>query len=199
VDFISTTPLDREAERQILDRLQTTFDSYDAILISDQAETSRGGVVTEAIRDLVADLAPAYPEKVIVADSRVRAAHFRNVILKPNQQEGEAASREIFGRVDWAALRRHTQSPLLLVTHGGDGVLLIDESGEQWVRTRKVKQPVDICGAGDSFAAGLAAALAAKASAVEAVQFGNHVANITIMKRGTGTASPEELLEAYDE
>jgi sugar/nucleoside kinase (ribokinase family) len=53
---------------------------------------------------------------------------------------------------------------------------------------------VDICGAGDSFSAGAACALAATGSPVEAASFGNLVASITVTKKGTGTASPAELL-----
>jgi sugar/nucleoside kinase (ribokinase family) len=62
-----------------------------------------------------------------------------------------------------------------------------------------VEQPVDICGAGDSFSAGAAMALAITGSATEAARFGNLVASITIMKHGTGTASPEEVLAAAQE
>ena len=199
LDFINTAPLAAEAERRILDRLQSAVESFDAILVSDQAETSQGGVVTPAVRDLLAKLAPAYPGKVFIADSRARIRHFRKVIVKPNQQEAEAACRALVGRIDYAALRRHVEAPLLMVTHGAAGVLLVDESGERWIRTQAVAHPVDICGAGDSFLAGAALALAAGASADEAAMFGNRVASITIMKKGTGTASPEELLAGAKE
>jgi sugar/nucleoside kinase (ribokinase family) len=57
-----------------------------------------------------------------------------------------------------------------------------------------VEHPVDICGAGDSFAAGFTVAYAATRDAARAAGFGNRVASITIMKPGTGTASPVELL-----
>ena len=55
---------------------------------------------------------------------------------------------------------------------------------------------MDICGAGDSFSAGAALALAAGATPEQAASFGNVVASITIMKKGTGAASPEEVLAA---
>jgi sugar/nucleoside kinase (ribokinase family) len=61
-----------------------------------------------------------------------------------------------------------------------------------------VGKPVDICGAGDSFSAGAAVALAVTGSPLEAARFGNLVASITIMKKGTGTASPEELMAHED-
>ena len=55
---------------------------------------------------------------------------------------------------------------------------------------------MDICGAGDSFSAGAALALRVTGDPLAAAAFGNLVASVTIMKKGTGTASPEELLEA---
>jgi len=197
LDFINTTPLAADVERQVLDRLQMAVESFDVILIADQAETSQGGVVTPAVRDLLAELAPQYPERIFFADSRARINLFRNVILKPNRQEAEGACRELFGRVDFAALLRHTQAPLMLVTHGPDGVMTVDESGETWVRGQTVENPVDICGAGDSFSAGASLALRVTGSAEQAARFGNLVASITIMKKGTGTASPEEVLAAH--
>ena len=194
VDFITTVPLDAQAERQIVDKLQTTFDTFDVILVSDQAETRRGGVVTPALRDLLADLASNDPGKIIMADSRARIGEFRKVILKPNRQEAETACRKLFGAVDYQALLRHAEAPFLFVTQGEEGVALVTAEGEQWAPARKVGQPVDICGAGDSFSAGASVALAVTGSPLEAARFGNLVASITIMKKGTGTATPEELL-----
>ena len=196
VDFINTAPLPASMERLILDRVQQAIEAFDVILISDQAETSQGGVVTPAVRDLLADLAPNYREKVFFADSRARIDLFRNVILKPNQQEAEAACRAVCGRVDYQALLRHTGANLIMVTHGGDGVLVVEADRETWVRTKRVDNPVDICGAGDSFSAGAAMALRVTRSAQDAARFGNLVASITIMKKGTGTASPEEVMVA---
>jgi rfaE bifunctional protein kinase chain/domain len=196
LDFINTVPLENEVERAILDTVQNQVDSYDAIVVADQAETSHGGVVTPAVRQLIAELAPVYPDKILLADSRTRIAGFRNVIAKPNQLEAEAACLALFGRIDYAALREHLAAPLLVVTHGQRGVRLVSPLGEEWVETRPVDNPVDICGAGDSFTAGFAMALAVTRSPATAARFGNLVASVTIMKRGTGTASPEELLAA---
>jgi sugar/nucleoside kinase (ribokinase family) len=58
------------------------------------------------------------------------------------------------------------------------------------------KKPVDVCGAGDSFSAAAGMAFAISGSAAEAARFGNFAASITVMKRGTGTATPEEMLAA---
>jgi rfaE bifunctional protein kinase chain/domain len=196
VDFVNQASLPSPAVRLMLDRLQGVFDRFDIVIVCDQAESGCGGVVNEAVRSLIEELAPVYPDKTILVDSRAHISDFRNVIAKPNHIEAGQASRELFGRVDYGALREHMLSPLLLVTHGGDGVLLVTPQGERWVRTTPVANPVDICGAGDSFAAGFTMAYAATGDAVRAAEFGNRVAGITIMKPGTGTASPSELLRA---
>jgi sugar/nucleoside kinase (ribokinase family) len=174
------------------------MDSFSAILISDQAETAAGGVVTPALRRLIEELAAVYRDRVFFADSRRRIHLFRGVVAKPNRQEAETACRELFGRVDYSALLRHIGSPLMIVTHGAEGAAVVRPDREQWAPARKVANPVDICGAGDSFSAGCAMALAAGAPAEDAALMGNLVASVTIMKKGTGTASPEEVLAAYE-
>ncbi len=193
LDFINTVPLPRPAERRLLDNLQSAVERFDAILVSDQAETGCGGVVTPAMRGLLADLAAAYREKIFFADSRSRMELFRGVIVKGNDQEAGAACARV-GASGFQSLYERLSAPLLIVTHGPGGVALYGESGETRVATRRVENPVDICGAGDSFSAGAALALAAGAQPLDAARFGNLIASITIMKKGTGTASREEVL-----
>jgi rfaE bifunctional protein kinase chain/domain len=197
VDFINTQPLSAEVERTLVHRLEAAVAGADVIFVADQAETDAGGVVTPALRDRLAELARREPQKVFWVDSRLRVEHFRNMIVKPNQREAEEACQRVFGEVDFQHLREHVQSQLLLVTHGGGGVEIY-RPGSATVRvpTRNVEHPVDICGAGDSFSAGAGSALAVTGDPVAAARFGNLVASITIMKKGTGTASPREVLEA---
>ena len=196
VDFVNTEPPAEELDRQVVDRLEQLAAGYDVILVSDQAETSQGGVVTPAVRSALTRIAIRHPGILIWVDSRMRAEHFRKVIVKPNRDEAEAASVRAVGLVDYAELRRGMEAPLLVITHGGDGALIVDEQNSTFVPTRRVEHPVDICGAGDSFSAGAALALKVTGDPLAAASFGNMVAAITIMKKGTGTASPEELLRA---
>jgi len=196
VDFIYTQPLPVAVENEMLKRIRASALAYDVILVSDQAETSQGGVITRRVRDLLSEMDGAHPEKVIWVDSRVRSHLFRNVILKPNEQEAAAACMAALGHTDYVTFRRHLGARLMFVTQGSRGVMVIDDQGEQLFPTRAVAKPVDICGAGDSFSAGAAVALAATGSAAEAARFGNLVASITIMKKGTGTASPAEVAQA---
>jgi sugar/nucleoside kinase (ribokinase family) len=116
-------------------------------------------------------------------------------VLKAN----EAEAREALERAHCetlADLRKQAGAPLLFVTYGGKMVRIATASGELQVATRHVPNPVDICGAGDSFTAGASCALALDADPETAARIGHLVASITVMKKGTGSASPAELVEA---
>ena len=190
VDFVNTRPLPEALDRELVQRLERAVSQYDVILVSDQAETDQGGVVTPRMR-----AALARAGKLAWVDSRRRAELFRGVtVIKPNREEAEAASLRALQRVDYDALRRYTGAKLLIVTHGPEGALIVDGSGARWAHGPRVEKPVDICGAGDSFSAGAALALKVTGDPMEAARIGNLVASITIMKRGTGTASVEEVL-----
>lgn len=194
VDFISPPP-PPENEGEIVARLEAHAGEFDVILVSDQMETETGGVVTAAVRESLTRVAKKHPSLLIWVDSRLRAERFNGVVVKPNEREGKEACARL-GVGSYRELRDHIGHPLMMVTHGGEGVLVLDGDHEHWVRTRPVENPVDICGAGDSFTAGAAMALAAGASPSEAARFGNLAASVTIMKKGTGTASASEVLEA---
>lgn len=193
IDFIHTREISGALETRVVNTLHEVVDDFDVVIVSDQAETAAGGVVTARMREA---LTPIAQKKVVWVDSRMRPEHFRGVILKPNRDEAEAASMRALGRVDFRGLFRHTAASLMIVTMGGEGALVMDAPGETTVAGRAVAKPVDVCGAGDSFSAGAAMTLAVTRSGVEAARFGNLVASITIMKKGTGTASPEEVLAA---
>lgn len=198
-DFINTRPLPSDAELRVLSNLATAIDAFDVVLVADQAETHAGGVVTTAVRESLVALAAKHPQKVFLADSRKRVHLFRNIMVKPNHSEAEAACMQLFRTVDFKRLREALGAKALFLTHGPKGALVFEEGKETWSKARPVEKPVDICGAGDSFAAGAALTMAVTHDPVEAASFGNVVASITVMKKGTGTASPEEILAATRE
>ena len=193
VDFVNTADLPEEIETRMIGRFREICGRFDLVIVSDQAETAAGGLITPRLRGEICEYAEHH---LVWVDSRRRAELFRHAVVKPNEEEGEAASLRALGRVDFEALRRHMASPLLVVTRGGAGASIFDDAGERLIAGASIARPVDICGAGDSFTAGAAAALKITGSADEAVRFGNLVASITVMKPGTGTASPAEVLAA---
>ena len=196
IDFLNAQALPASVESEVLGYLSDFAPTFDVIFVSDQADTRYGAVVTAAVRAELENIAKTNPEKIIWVDSRVRVERYRNMILKPNEREAEVASIGLFGEVNYQRLRAHSRSKFIFVTKGPAGVLVAQDGTETLIPARPVNAPVDVSGAGDSFSAGAAVALAITGSAREAAEFGNLVASITIMKRGTGVASPEEILAA---
>ncbi len=195
IDYVSFPP-PAEVEDELIRRLEDAAPRHDCVMVADQMETAAGGVVTSRVRECLARLAAAHPKLLIWVDSRMRIEQFRGVTVKPNEREAREACERLGIPVNYRQLSDAVGGPLMMVTHGGDGVAVLECGCEVRVPTRPVAHPVDICGAGDSFSAGALLALCAGAAAVEAARFGNYVASITIMKPGTGTASPAEVLRA---
>ena len=59
-------------------------------------------------------------------------------------------------------------------------------------------QVTDVTGAGDTVIATFALALAAGASFADAARVANHAGGIVVMKRGTATATPDELMASLE-
>ncbi|HEV8147125.1 MAG TPA: PfkB family carbohydrate kinase [Bryobacteraceae bacterium] len=193
IDFVYDN-LPASVDDELVDSLRRAWPEFDVVLVSDQAETPGGGAVTANLRRMLTSLSE---DRIVWVDSRKRPELFRGVILKPNRDEAQEALDRL-GAKNYGALLTHTEARLLVITHGPEGVLLVDQMGESWVRTRPAENPVDICGAGDSFSAGAAMALHITGSKADAAKFGNLVASITIMKPGTGVATPAEVLRAAE-
>ena len=194
LDFINTKPLPSEIEDQLIATFHSEYESFDVILVADQAETEKGGVLSDLFREVIADVSERNPDKIVIVDSRARIELFRNVIAKPNLQEADQACRKLFGEINYQGLRAKIGEHPLVVTQGKRGALVVHDHGEKLVPTIDVENPVDICGAGDSFAAGMALALYATGDFERAVRFGNLVSSVTITKEGTGVAAPSEVL-----
>ena len=88
--------------------------------------------MTPAVRQTISELAAKDPSKVFLVDSRKRVHLFREVIVKPNRDEAEAACQELFGEVDFKRLRAHLRARALIVTHGPQGALVIETGKETW-------------------------------------------------------------------
>jgi len=193
VDFVFSGQMPPAVDATIASRLRDYAQHFDAICVSDQAETESGGVVTEKVRSALEDLARR--GAFIWVDSRKRIELFRRCVLKVNEEEaGAALARSRCATL--TELRQQAEAPLLFVTCGGEAVQIAGQNGEFRVSTMRIPNPVDICGAGDSFTAGASCALALGADPEGAARLGHLVASVTIMKKGTGSASPAELMEA---
>jgi len=194
--------------KNIISRLAAVLDhvlsSIDLLIIMDQVEMPDCGVITSAMREILAEQAARHPQVMFWADSRRNIRQFRRIITKPNQFEAVGRANPLPGdevsKTDlWAVvprLRAETGAPVF-VTWGENGMVISDPE-PQVIPGVKVKGPLDPTGAGDSATAGAALTLASGGTAAEAALVGNLVASVTVRKLGTtGTATPTEVVEAH--
>jgi rfaE bifunctional protein kinase chain/domain len=196
LDIKNRQPLGAAAERHVLAALDAIWPQVDALVVLDQVSEAECGVVTTRVRERLAELGRARPDKFILADSRERIGLFRCVALKPNQGECcQAVSQTADIRQALAELARRAERPVFC-TAGEKGILLFDPQANTSgvVPAYPVVGPVDPVGAGDSASAGIVCARAAGATLEAAAAFGNLIASITVQQIGvTGTATPQQV------
>lgn len=206
MDTKNRKPLDSGLEDDICRRLEIAVKNADAIIIADQVQERNCGIITDKVRHFIADLALRTPNVIFFADSRERIGEFRKVMVKPNRHEtvrsmntGEGGVETGFAIACARKLFKQNGKPVFL-TLDEEGICPVAGQEETIIPCPPVKEePIDIVGAGDSTTAGIVSALCSGASFLEAAVVGNLVASITIRQLGTtGTASPQQVLQAYD-
>jgi len=212
LDIKNRTQTPVEAESRIIELLEEAWPRLDALIVLDQVSEEDCGVVTRRVREHVALLGEGEPDKFVLADSRERIGEFRNVAVKPNENECLAAAWSVPPRSYDRDHRAH--GPFLLATlvagpvfltlgqHGMAIVLKPVGAGREriYIPAYPVSGPIDIVGAGDSCSAGITCAMVSGLTHEQAAAFGNLVASITIQQIGvTGTATPEQVRARWRE
>jgi len=122
-------------------------------------------------------------------------------VLVPNEGEARAfvGAPDETPIADVAALLRDTCHGALVVTLGGDGVLVSDAAGDVVVRSHRVPV-VDTVGAGDVFCGALGSALAEGLDLPAAVAWANAAGALAVGRRGGSTSAPfrEEIRALLD-
>ena len=198
-----------EIEDAIIDSLDALLTRVDALVVMDQVDEANCGVVTDRVREVIAERAEAHPEVLFWADSRRRIHDFRRVIVKPNQFEAlqiDSPSPEdevdLDELVETVGRIRDRNCAPVVVTRGPRGMVVSDP---EWtlVPGVQITGEIDPTGAGDSATAGVVLSLSAGAQLPEAAVIGNLIASITVQQIATtGVARPEELpgrLEIWQE
>jgi rfaE bifunctional protein kinase chain/domain len=200
LDIKNRQRLPAREEERVLRGIEEVWARVDALIVLDQVSEEDCGVITAKVRERLAELGKAHPEKFVLADSRERISLFRSVCLKPNQAECTNAVTGADAEAGARELARRT-GRTVFCTCGERGILVVDpKQDSQHVPGYPVTGPIDIVGAGDSTSAAIASAVAAGARFPEAAAFGNLIASITIQQLGTtGTASPAQVRQRWRE
>lgn len=170
----------------------------DAVAVMDQVDIPGTGVVTEAVRGALLELAQSVP---VLADSRSGLGPFPPLIFKLNRAEllhlaglPETAGRDTLAAALEAVAARNARPAF--VTLAEDGIIgALPGAGAHWVASLPLRGPIDVVGAGDSVTAALTTGLAAGASLEEAMELAMLAASVTVHQIGTtGVADAESLL-----
>jgi D-glycero-beta-D-manno-heptose-7-phosphate kinase len=210
--------IDREPEMKLNSHLarelalatQQYLRASDALLVSDYGYGAATPEIVNASRGLPASLLlPKWKNLSsvpIVLDSRHRMLEFSGITAAtPNEPEVEEALGIKIGQ-DWGALcsagaevinRMNLKS--LIITRGRDGMVAFSEKHKPSdIPIFGTDEVADVTGAGDTVIATFTAAIAAGATAEEAAHLANYAGGIVVMKRGTATICPQELIAALE-
>ena len=196
------TPLSAEVEQELIGRLQVGFAAADAVIVADYCY----GVLSPRIIAEIGRL-KAQHGRLVLVDSKSLPAYrgMTASVITPNHLEAQkalgwnvrdvdrltATELEALGR----AVLDSIQAEWALVTLGAKGSLLFQaDAPTQRIAPRPVAR-AHVSGAGDTFTATLALALAAGAPPRLAAEIAADAAAIAVAKPGTATVTAQELLQ----
>lgn len=182
---------------RIASRLTSALRRADGLLVADYGYGAAVPATVRAART-------AWRGKIVAVDSRRRVASFHGVTAcTPNQEELEqavgvtalpteaklaAAGRDLLAR---------TRNRTVLVTRGAKGMVLFRVGAPPLaIPAFGHGEVADVTGAGDTVVATYTLALLAGGSAADAAVLANMTAGLAVMKYGTATVSPKELVAA---
>ncbi|MDD4189897.1 MAG: PfkB family carbohydrate kinase [Mangrovibacterium sp.] len=202
IDFGNFNRLSEKTADRLIEILDEQAGEADVVIINQQVPS---GIHTEYLRNGIVRVIQNHPDKIFIVDSRDFSDFYTGSCRKLNDHEAirlcgiqrgpdEPVPRQ--EALDAAlTLYQRFQKPLF-ITRGGRGSLIADENGISEIRGLLVTSRIDPVGAGDSYLAGAASALAAGYPMPVAAELGSLVAGVTVQKLfQTGTASPDEILQ----
>ena len=201
VDFGNLNVLNENTADSLLNNLENDLENLDLVIINQQVPS---GIHTESFRRKLLSVIKGHPNKIFITDSRNYNDFFDGSFRKMNDNEAlrlcgaERQSDEVISSAELVPATRQLFAKYgkpVFITRGSRGSLIIDNEGIRHVPGLQILGRVDTVGAGDSYLAGAASALAAGYGMQEAAYLGTFVAGVTVQKLfQTGTASQAEIL-----
>ncbi len=201
IDFGNFNILSEETSDRIIASLRVELHEVDLVIINQQVPS---GIHTQYLRQKITDVIQQFPDRIFITDSRHFSDQYTGSLRKMNDREAARLCRvnknpdEIvsYPEVIHAAERlfERYMKPLF-ITRGSRGSIVIDDKGILEIESMMITSRTDTVGAGDSYLAGAAAAIAAGYSLGTAGRLGTFTAGVTVQKLfQTGTATQEEVM-----
>jgi len=202
IDFGFFNRRSEASDAALLAGIRQALQTADALIANQQVP---GSITNVGFIDQANKLFAEFPSKVVLLDSRHFGDKFQHITRKTNDREaarlngvelahGEnPALDEVKGYAQ--ALYGQFNKPVFL-TRGSRGMLVVDARGVHEIPGIQLLKKLDPVGAGDTVTSALALCLGAGVPPVEAAEFANFAAAVTVQKLfQTGTASGDEILE----
>ncbi|MBN1506925.1 MAG: hypothetical protein JW955_08765 [Sedimentisphaerales bacterium] len=188
-------------DQELLKGLRHALQTADALIVNQQVP---GSIAHESFIERANELFAEFGDKIVLLDSRHCGEKFRHICRKTNDREAARLNGVQVGRDEPVPLEdmrkyagtlyRQFNRPVFL-TRGPRGILAADGDGIHEVPGIQLLKKLDPVGAGDTVTGALALCLGAGISPVEAAEFANFAAAVTVQKLfQTGTANGEEIL-----
>ncbi len=138
----------------------------------------------------------------VVADPKpINALSFKfSSLICPNLKEAKEIANSNSDDVKFLAkkLREIVKSNYVIVTCGKKGMVCYDGKEFTEIPT-KVREVVDVTGAGDTVCSAISLGLVSGLNLAEAAYLANYAASIVVEKQGTSVIKPEELIKRIEE
>ncbi len=201
IDFGLFNQRTEATDAAVLDGLRHALETADVVVFNQQLP---GSLTNDSFIAGANALFAEYGDKIVLLDSRHYAERFSGVYRKVNEVEAaalngvDASPGDILplAELDRFARALHGQSSKpVFITRGARGMLVCDAGEVSEAPGIQLLTKLDPVGAGDTTLSAIACCLAANVAPVEAAEFVNHAAAVTVQKLfQTGTASGEEIL-----
>lgn len=196
IDFEQTHSISTDLQKRILVKIKADLKNADVMLISDYAK----GVLTPKFLQKIITIAKKAKVPVVLDPKPFGPEYLEYVhgvtVFTPNRKEAlMLCSPETDPKRIAKTLMKELKANVLL-TLGGDGMMLMPRKGKVETFAALGREVVDISGAGDTVAATLALVLGAGGSLSDATDISNRAASVVVGKHGTATLNFEELLSA---
>lgn len=201
VDDEDKTPISRDIEDQICEKIATAIEDAKVVVISDYGK----GVVTDRVIRTVINAAGRRDIPVLVDPKGTDYTRYTGAdIITPNRAELAAATNGMPTNTDAeieAAARTlmdKTAIPTVIATRSADGVSILHESHPPIHMPTHARDVFDVSGAGDTFVACMAAGVGAGIDVPSAVELSNIAAGLAVEKLGTAIVTADDI-RAYSD
>ena len=188
-------------QKQLIDYLEKTIPSCDAVIVSDYGK----GLLSSETLKAIANCGTKF-EIPVVGDPRSTTNYgiYQNfTLIKPNRKEAEAAvgfalkdKNDVLKAAE--ILQSQVKLKYLVISLDQDGLLLFQSPQNYHFLAAETQEVFDVVGAGDTVSSMLTFMLAGKAKIEQAAYWAQLAASMEIQHVGVVSFSKNELLQRYD-